>query len=77
MIPWFFWLFPVAFTLHNIEEALWLPAFSKSAGKFQKPVNTFEYEFAVKYDPKQAEIIIEGHLIFIEPADKLEQVYKD
>ena len=32
MIPWFFWLFPVAFAIHNAEEALCLPAFSKSAG---------------------------------------------
>lgn len=47
MIPWFFWLFPVAFTIHNIEEALWLPAFSKSAGKFHKPVNSFEFVFAL------------------------------
>ena len=46
-IPWFFWLFPVAFAIHNIEEALWLPAFSKSAGKFHKPVNSFEFVFAV------------------------------
>jgi len=33
--------------IHNIEEALWLPAFSKSAGKFHKPVDTFEFAFAV------------------------------
>jgi hypothetical protein len=47
MSPLFFWLFPVAFTIHNIEEALWLPAFSKSAGKFLKPVNIFEFLFAL------------------------------
>ena len=47
VIPWFFWLFPIAFTIHNIEEALWLPAFSKSAGKFHKPVNSFEFAFAL------------------------------
>jgi hypothetical protein len=46
-IPWLFWLFPVAFAIHNIEEALWLPAWSKSAGKFHKPVGTFEFRFAV------------------------------
>ena len=46
-IPWFFWLFPVAFAIHNIEEALWLPGFSKSAGKFHKPVNSFEFVFAL------------------------------
>jgi hypothetical protein len=47
VIPWFFCLFPLAFTIHNIEEAIWLPAFSKSAGKFHKPVNTFEFVFAL------------------------------
>ena len=44
---WFFWFFPIAFTFHNIEEAIWFPAFSKSAGKFHKPVDKFEFAFAV------------------------------
>jgi hypothetical protein len=47
LIPWFFWLFPISFTIHNIEEAFWLPDFSKSAGKFHKPVDTFEFVFAL------------------------------
>jgi hypothetical protein len=46
-IPWFFWLFPIAFALHNVEEALFLPAWSKAAGKFHKPVGSFEFSFAV------------------------------
>ncbi len=45
--PWFFWLFPVAFALHNIEEALWLPAWSQSAGRFHRPVGAFEFRFAL------------------------------
>ncbi len=44
---WFFWLFPLVFALHNIEEAIWFPAFSKSAGKFHQPVEKFEFAFAV------------------------------
>ncbi len=47
IIPWIFWLFPIAFTIHNIEEAFWLPAFSKSAGKFHKPIDSFEFIFAI------------------------------
>jgi hypothetical protein len=47
LIPWFFWLFPIAFAIHNIEEAIWFPPFSKSAGKFHKPVERFEFTFAV------------------------------
>ncbi len=46
-LPWFLWLFPIAFTLHNIEEAIWFPDFSKSAQKFHKPVDTFEFSFAI------------------------------
>jgi Na+(H+)/acetate symporter ActP len=46
-IPWFFWLFPISFALHNVEEAIWFPAFSKSAGKFHKPVEKYEFTFAV------------------------------
>jgi hypothetical protein len=46
-LPWIFWAFPIAFTIHNIEEALWLPEFSKRAGKYHKPVDTFEFVFAV------------------------------
>jgi len=42
-----FWLFPVAFALHNIEEALWMPAFSQRAGGFHKAVGTFEFLFAL------------------------------
>ncbi|HTY00065.1 MAG TPA: HXXEE domain-containing protein [Bacteroidota bacterium] len=46
-LPWFFWAFPLAFSIHNLEEAIWLPAYSKSAGKFHKPVGTFEFVFAL------------------------------
>ncbi len=39
--------FPLAITLHNIEEALWLPQWSKQAGRFHRPVETTEFRFAV------------------------------
>ena len=35
------WLFLVAITLHNREEAIWLPAWSKQAGKLVATVNAF------------------------------------
>ena len=41
------WLFPLAITIHNLEEAIWLPAWSESAGKYHKPVGKFEFRFAV------------------------------
>jgi len=46
-VPWFFWLFPIVFAIHNTEEAIGLPTFSKSAGKYHKPVDTFEFVFAL------------------------------
>ncbi|MBZ0309203.1 MAG: HXXEE domain-containing protein [Anaerolineae bacterium] len=42
------WLFfPLAITLHNIEEAIWLPKWSQKAGRFHKPVVANEFYFAV------------------------------
>lgn len=40
-------LFCVAITLHNIEEAIWLPKWSQQSSKFQKPVTTSQFRFAV------------------------------
>lgn len=40
-------LFLFAFTLHNIEEALWLPAWSRHAGAFHPAVEKNEFHFAV------------------------------
>lgn len=41
------YIFPIAITLHNIEEALWLPKWSQHAAKYQKPVKRNEFHFAV------------------------------
>ncbi len=40
-------LFLLGFTLHNIEEALWLPKWSKHARKYHKEVSQNEFTFAV------------------------------
>lgn len=40
-------LFCFAITLHNLEEAIWLPAWSQQASRFQKPVTEGEFRFAV------------------------------
>lgn len=39
--------FPLAITLHNIEEALWLPQWSQHASKYHKPVEKSEFHFAL------------------------------
>jgi hypothetical protein len=40
-------LFLLGFSLHNIEEALWLPQWSQNATRFHKPVSNNEFHFAV------------------------------
>jgi hypothetical protein len=40
-------LFLMGFTLHNIEEAIWLPKWSLYAKKFHEPVGSNEFIFAV------------------------------
>ncbi len=40
-------LFILGFTLHNIEEAIWLPEWSKYAERFHKRVSRNEFLFAV------------------------------
>jgi hypothetical protein len=39
-------LFLLGFTLHNLEEALWLPAWSKHAKRFHREVQRNEFHFA-------------------------------
>lgn len=41
------WLFPIVVTLHNAEEALWLPAWSKRTGFWRTPVTPGVFRFAV------------------------------
>lgn len=40
-------LFLLGFSLHNVEEALWLPAWSVHAGRYHRPVTADEFRFAV------------------------------
>jgi hypothetical protein len=40
-------LFALAISVHNIEEALWLPAWSKNTKRFMKPIEQQEFNFAV------------------------------
>jgi len=41
------WAFVVAVTIHNLEEALYLPKWSRAAGRFHHPVGATEFRFAV------------------------------
>lgn len=39
------WLFPAVVTLHNLEEAIWLPAWSKTPGRWFRPVSPAVFRF--------------------------------
>jgi len=41
------WLLAITETIHNLEEAVWLPAWSATAGVWHPPVGVFEFRFAV------------------------------
>jgi hypothetical protein len=41
------WLFAFAVTLHNVEEAILLPKWSMSTGRWRAPVGEFEFRLAV------------------------------
>jgi hypothetical protein len=41
------WVLAISETLHNIEEAIWLPAWSHTAGMWHPSVTAFEFRFAV------------------------------
>jgi len=41
------WLFPIVITLHNAEEAIWLPGWSKRAVLWHSPVSPGSFRFAV------------------------------
>lgn len=45
--PLLCWLFVAAITIHNMEEALLLPRWSQSAGRWHHPVGEREFRFAV------------------------------
>lgn len=40
-------MFLLAFTIHNIEEGIWLPAWSKYAGRYHPQVTKHEFRFAL------------------------------
>jgi len=43
----FYFLFLVAITLHNLEEAVLLPDWSQQAGRWHRPVEKIPFRFAV------------------------------
>ena len=42
----FAWLFTAAVTIHNVEEAIFLPAWSQTAARWHAPIGAAEFRFA-------------------------------
>lgn len=57
-------LFLLSFTLHNIEEGLWLPRWSQHAGKYHPPVCNREFHFALLVITVVGYLITFGFLVF-------------
>ena len=66
METYFYFLPFLAILIHNIEEALWLPQWSKYAKKFHKEVKSYEFHFAVLIVTALALIITFGMVIYHE-----------
>ncbi len=43
----FAWLFAAGLTIHNLEEAIFLPAWSRTAARWHAPIGAAEFRFAV------------------------------
>lgn len=74
------WVLAITETLHNLEEAIWLPAWSKTIGIWHPMVGEVEFQFAVtiltfmfygviyyfwKYENKLSKYLMGGALIVI------------
>lgn len=57
-------LFLLCFSLHNLEEALWLPKWSKYVKKYHKEVSENEFRFAVIFITAFGYLITFQHLIY-------------
>ena len=41
------WVFTLGVLVHNLEEALYLPAWSAHAGRWYRPIGAWEFRFAI------------------------------
>lgn len=57
-------LFLLGFTLHNLEEAIWLPGWSENAGKFHKQVTPHQFYFTVIIITAIGYLLTFQHFIF-------------
>ncbi len=68
-------LFLLAFTLHNIEEGLWLPRWSKYAGKYHPQVSNNEFHFALMVVTTAGYFVTFLFLVFGQSVESLKYLY--
>lgn len=68
-------LFLLGFTLHNMEEALWLPQWSKYAKKFHEPVERNQFIFAVIILTMLGYLITLADILNPQPGNIINYVY--
>jgi len=68
-------LFLMGFTLHNLEESVWLPEWSKHAKKFHEPVERNQFIFAVIIVTMLGYLITLVNILFDQPGNILNYVY--
>ncbi|PKN17755.1 MAG: HXXEE domain-containing protein [Deltaproteobacteria bacterium HGW-Deltaproteobacteria-6] len=68
-------LFLLSFTLHNLEEAFWLPDWSKYAKKFHPAVEKTEFHFAVLMITIIGYLITFAYLVMGETSEIVKYIY--
>ena len=68
-------LFLLSFTLHNMEEALWLPEWSAHAGKFHTKVSGKGFRFAVLIITMIGYLLTFADLVFGGKAAPVKYIY--
>jgi hypothetical protein len=68
-------MFLLAFTLHNIEEGIWLPRWSKYAGKYHPQVKNNEFHFALIVVTTAGYILTFLFLVFGQSVEIIKYLY--
>jgi len=68
-------LFLLGFTVHNIEEALWLPQWSRHARKYHKEVSKNEFVFAVIFITAIGYLLTLQYFVFASSSSLSRYVY--
>ncbi len=68
-------LFLLGFTLHNLEESVWLPEWSKHAKTFHEPVERNQFIFAVIIITTIGYLLTFANILFDQPGNIASYIY--